>query len=151
VMLVSCGAEEVIQGGIYSFAEKHVPSLDRDKTWVLTLECLGSPRLAMLEGEGTIMMEDYYDLRFRDLVAQIAHREGIPMRRGMRARSSTDAVVPSRAGYPTATLVSLDRYKAISNYHLHSDVPENLTYTTIQQALELTEAVARELATNRWL
>jgi hypothetical protein len=151
VMLVSCGAEEVIQGGIYSFAERHFPELDRDKTWVLTLECLGSPRLAMLEGEGTIMMEDYYDLRFRDLIARVADRDGIPMRRGMRARSSTDAVVPSRAGYPTATLVSLDRNKAISNYHLHSDVPENLTYTTMQQAMELTEAVARELATNRWL
>ena len=34
------------------------------------------------------------------------------LRRGMRARNSTDAVIPSRAGYPTATLASMNRYKA---------------------------------------
>jgi Peptidase family M28 len=151
VLLVSCGAEEVIQGGIYGFAERHFPTLDRDRSWVLTLECVGSPRLALLEGEGAIVMEDYCDVRFRDLIARIAHRDGIPLRRGMRSRNSTDAVIPSRAGYSTATLVSLDRNKAISNYHLPSDTPENLDYTTIQQALELTEAVAHELAANRWL
>ncbi|MGX6448759.1 hypothetical protein ACVU7I_11935, partial [Patulibacter sp. S7RM1-6] len=37
--------------------------------------------------------------------------------------SSTDAVVPSRAGYPTACLVSFDRSKAMTDYHLPTDVP----------------------------
>ena len=46
---------------------------------------------------------------------------------------------------------SMDRYKALSNYHQMSDTPENLDYTTVLQALTLTEAVARELARNPWL
>jgi hypothetical protein len=151
VVLASCGAEEVIQGGIYGFARRHFPALDRERTWFLNLETLGSPRLIMLEGEGPVVMEDYHDRAFRDLIARVADRAGAHLRRGMRARNSTDAVIPSRAGYPTATLASMNRYKALSNYHLMSDTPENVEYRTVRQALMLTEAVARELAANPWI
>jgi Peptidase family M28 len=151
VVLASCGAEEVVQGGIYGFAERHFPSLDRDRTWFLNLETVGSPRLILLEGEGPIVMEEYTDRTFRDMIAGVAERGGIPMRRGMRARNSTDSVIPSRAGYPTATLASVDRYKVLSNYHQMSDTPENVDYTTVLAALEVTEALARELASNPWL
>jgi Zn-dependent M28 family amino/carboxypeptidase len=151
LLLVSCGAEEVIQGGIYGFAARHFPGLDRDRTWFLNLDTVGSPRLIMLEGEGPVVMEDYHDRSFRDLVAGAAERAGAPLLRGMRARNSTDAVLPSRAGYPTATLASMDRNKALSNYHLMSDTPENVCYRTVRQALTVTDAVARELAANPWI
>ena len=146
VMLVSCGAEEVLQGGIHGFARDHFPRLDRERTWFLNLESVGSPRLALLEGEGPVVMEDYHDRSFRDLVERCATAIGAPLRRGLRARSSTDAVIPSRAGYPTATLVSINRYKALSNYHRMTDTPANLEYATLGQALIVAEAVARELA-----
>lgn len=151
VLLVSCGAEEVLQGGIHGFAARSFPQLDRDRTWFLNLDSLGSPKLVLVEGEGPVVMEDYHDLMFRDLVARVADRAGAPVRRGMRSRASTDAVVPSRAGYPTATLTSIDRHKSISNYHQMSDVPENLDFVTVEQALVVTEAVARELASNPWI
>ena len=64
----------------------------------------------------------------------------------MRARTSTDAVIPSRMGVPTATIVSIDRYKALSNYHRMTDTPENIVYPTVAAAADLAEAVARELA-----
>jgi hypothetical protein len=151
VLLVSCGAEEVIQGGIYGFAARHFSALDPGRTWFLNLESVGSPALVLLEGEGPVVMEDYHDRSFRDLVARAADRAGAPLRRGMRARNSTDAVIPSRASYPTATLASMDRYKALSHYHQMSDTPENLDYTTVRQALVVTEATARELASNPWI
>jgi len=151
VALVSCGAEEVIQGGIYGFARRHFPSLDRERTWFLNLETLGSPRLILLEGEGPVVMEDYFDTGYRDLIARAAQSAGASIRRGMRARNSTDAVIPSRAGYPTATLASMNRNKALANYHQMSDTPENVDYTTVLQALTVTEAVARELAVNPWI
>jgi Peptidase family M28 len=151
VILASCGAEEVVQGGIYGFARRHFPQLDRDATWFLNLETVGSPKLVLLEGEGPIVMEDYHDRSFRDLVERAAVQAGAPVQRGLRSRNSTDAVLPSRAGYPTATLASVDRYKALSNYHLMSDTPENLDYRTVEQALVVTEAVARELAANPWI
>jgi Zn-dependent M28 family amino/carboxypeptidase len=151
VLLVSCGAEEVLQGGIHGFAARHFPALDRDRTWVLNLDTVGSPKLILLEGEGPVVMEDYHDRGFRDLVARAAERAGTPLRRGMRSRTSTDAVIPSRAGYPTTTITSMDRYKALSNYHQMSDTPENVDYVTVSQALTLTLAVARELADNPWI
>lgn len=146
VLLVSCGAEEVIQGGIYGWMARHAPELPRDRTWVLNLDTVGSPRLALLEGEGPFRMEEYHDPPFRDFIVDTAARAGIALRRGLRARSSTDAVIPSRAGFPTATLVSVDYAKALSNYHLMTDTPENLDYGTVASAAGLVEAVARALS-----
>jgi hypothetical protein len=151
MMLVSCGAEEVLQGGIHGFGARHFPSLDRDRTWFFNVDTVGSPRLIMLEGEGPVVMEDYVDRTYRDLVARAADRAGAPVRRGMRSRNSTDGVIPSRAGYPTATLTSTDRYKALSNYHKMTDTPDNVLYKTVAKALVVTEAVARELAADPWL
>jgi Zn-dependent M28 family amino/carboxypeptidase len=150
VLLVSCGAEEVLQGGIHGFAHRHFPALDRNRTWFLNLDTVGSPRLILLEGEGPVVMEDYHDRSFRDLVARAGERAGVHVRRGMRSRNSTDAVIPSRAGYPTATIASIDRYKALSNYHKMSDTPENVDYRTVAQAVVLSESVAHELTRDHW-
>ena len=146
VQLVSCGAEEELQGGIYGYRDEHLAAMDRERTWVLNIETVGGPSLALLEGEGIVVMEDYYDRPFRDLIARVADRDGTPLRRGMRSRASTDSVLPSRMGIPTATVVSIDRHKALSNYHLMSDTPENVRYPTVACAVDLAESVARELA-----
>ena len=47
----------------------------------------------------------------------------------------------------TATLTSINRHKALSNYHRMSDTPENLDYSTVAEAQQVAEAVARTLAT----
>ena len=146
VQLVSVGAEETLQGGIYGYCERHLARMDRERTFFLNVETVGGPSLALLEGEGCVVMEDYFDRPWRDLIVRVADREGIPLRRGMRSRNSTDSVIPSRMGVPTATVVSIDRYKALSNYHRMSDVPENVIYPTVACAADLAELVARELA-----
>jgi hypothetical protein len=147
VILCSCGAEEVLQGGIYAFVDTHLRPLDPASTWVLNLDTVGSPRLVLLEGEGVLGIEDYTDPSFRDLIAATAAEAGVPLTRGQRSRSSTDSVIPSRAGYPTATVTSFEPdTKLLSNYHLPSDTPENLHFGTVRAALDLTEALARRLA-----
>jgi hypothetical protein len=147
VMLVSCGAEEVLQGGVYGFVERHLKPLDPTRTWVLNLDSVGSPELLMVEGEGPFWMHEYCDPSFRDRVASVTeHATGAPLRRGTQARASTDSIIPSRAGYPTATLVSWEPdTKLISNYHLPTDVPENLCWETIERTVVVAEALAREL------
>ena len=147
VVLASCGAEEVLQGGVYGFVERHLKPLDPSRTWVLNVDTVGSPRLIMLEGEGPVVMEDYSGPEFRDLVARVAEDAGVELRRHMRARTSTDAVLTSHAGYPTATLASMTAWKGLSNYHKPTDTPENVDYGTVERAATLAEAVVRELAT----
>jgi hypothetical protein len=148
VVLASCGAEEVLQGGIYGFVEEHLKPLDPKSTWVLNLDTIGCPELLMVEGEGPFRMHEYTDPSFRDLVAAVTERAtGAPLRRGARARASTDGIVPSRAGYPTATVVSWEPdTKLQSNYHLPTDVPENVRYETVATAVSIADALARELA-----
>ena len=91
-------------------------------------------------------MEDYYYRPFRDLVARAAERADAPVRRGMRARNSTDAVIMSRARYPTACFSSIDRHKELSNYHQMSDTAEKIIYPTVSHAVTVAESVVRELA-----
>ena len=146
VILASVGAEEVLQGGIYGFCRRHLKPLDRERTWVIVPDTVGSPGLAMIEGEGPMVMEDYYDRTFRDLIVQLAERADIPLRRGMRSRFSTDAVIPSRMGIPTVCFASLDRNKALSNYHLPSDTAENVRYPTVALMTDLADLVIRRLA-----
>jgi Zn-dependent M28 family amino/carboxypeptidase len=146
LLLVSCGAEESLQEGIRGFVPRHRGQLAADRTWFLNLETVGSPRLIMLEGEGPIWMEDYHDPAFRGLVSQAAADAGVELERGFRARASTDSVVPSRAGYPTATLTSVTPWGALANYHLPSDTPENVDYSTVRDAVRVANAVQRALA-----
>jgi hypothetical protein len=145
LLLVSCGAEEALQEGARGFMRRHRDGLATDRTWFLNLETVGSPRLIMVEGEGPIWMEDYAAPEFRDLVERCAAEEGIALDRGFRARASSDSVIPSRAGYPTVMLTSVTPWGALANYHLPSDVPENVDYATVERAVQLAYSVAEAL------
>jgi Zn-dependent M28 family amino/carboxypeptidase len=145
VLLVSCGAEETLQDGIRAFVASHGDELDPARTAFVNLDTVGSPHLVLLEGEGPVRMEDYTAPWLRELVALHAERLGTRVLRGFRARASTDSVIPSRAGYPTATLVSVTDWFSPANYHLPSDVPANLDYATVAETTRLVYEVAGAL------
>ncbi|HYM55601.1 MAG TPA: M28 family peptidase [Solirubrobacteraceae bacterium] len=149
VLLVSCGAEETLQDGVRAFVARHRRELAPGRTWFVNLDTVGSPHLAMLEAEGPIWMERYAGSWLRDLIAARAETLEIPLERGFRARASTDSVIPSRAGYPTATLVSITDWRSPANYHLPSDIPANLDYDTVADATRLVYELARTLAEGR--
>jgi hypothetical protein len=146
VLLVSCGAEETLQDGVRAFLTRHRDELDVESTWFVNLDTVGSPHLVMLEGEGPVWMEEYAGAWLRDLIAARAQTLGVELERGCRARASTDSVIPSRAGYAIATLVSMTDWRTLANYHLLSDIPSNLDYKTVADATRLVHDLARELA-----
>jgi len=145
VLLVSCGAEETLQDGIRAFIARHGPGLDPRRTTFVNLDTIGSPHPVMLEAEGPVRMESYAGPWLRDRLAACAERMEIPLQRGFRARASTDSVIPSRAGYPIATIISITDWRAPANYHLPSDIPENLDYDTIADVTRLVHELARTL------
>lgn len=147
ILLVSCGAEESFQEGIRGFVGRHAPELPPNKVSFLNLDTVGSSDLILLEGEGPVWMEDYTDPAFRDLVARCARDSNVELERGIRARASTDGVIPSRAGYSTATIISFMPWRMPGNYHQMSDVPENLDYDSVADAVRLAYAVAGAMAT----
>jgi hypothetical protein len=146
VLLVSCGAEETLQDGVRAFVARHRHELAPERTCFVNLDTIGSSKLVMLEGEGPVWMEEYSGPWLRDLLEQRAGELDIPLQRGFRARASTDSVIPSRVGYAIATLVSLNRWHSLGNYHLPSDVPANLDYGTVAEAARLVHGLARKLA-----
>jgi hypothetical protein len=145
VLLVSCGAEETLQDGVRAFLARHREELEPGSTAFVNLDTVGSPHLVMLEAEGPVWMETYAGPWMRDLLAAHAERLGIGLHRGFRARASTDSVIPSRAGYPIATLVSMTDWRVPANYHLASDIPANLDYDSVADATRLVHEVARGL------
>jgi hypothetical protein len=146
VLAVSCGAEETLQDGVRAFLKRHRAELDPQHTWFVNLDTVGSKHLIQLEGEGPIWMEDYTGPWLRDLLAERAQALGIDLERGFRARSSSDSVIPSRAGYPIVTLLSLADWRAPANYHLPTDIPQNIVYETVEEAVRLVHALAVALA-----
>ena len=145
VVLVSAGAEESLQEGIRAYLERHRSDLEPGETWFLNVDTVGSPHLVMLEGEGPVWMEDYTSPSFRKLVAECAQDLGIELERDVRARASTDGIIPSRAGYPTVTLVSVMPWRLPGNYHLMTDVPGNVEYASVVDSIRLAYAVGARL------
>ena len=91
-------------------------------------------------------MEDYFDRGWRDLIARVADREGIPMRRGMRALAAPTPSSPAACGSRPPAWSRWTPTRRLSNYHWPTDTPENLSYPTVACAADLALAVARELA-----
>ncbi len=146
VLLVSTGSEESFMEGMRGFVRRHRAELDPGHTTVLALECLGSDRLALLEGEGMVRVRDYDD-DAKALVAAGAQDAGIALWRGLRlGAGGTDALPAMRAGIPAACLGACTPFKVPSNYHWPTDTPGNVHWDTVQQAIEVTWATVRRAA-----
>jgi acetylornithine deacetylase/succinyl-diaminopimelate desuccinylase-like protein len=142
VLLVSTGSEESFSEGMRGFARRHFPALPRERTEIVCVECVGSPDLHILEGEGMLRMRDY-PRPARDALAAAAERAAVEVRRGWRTVAATDALVALRAGYHVATLAALDATMLPANYHWPTDVEGNLAWETIEDALDVCEHYVR--------
>jgi len=146
VLLVSTGSEESFSEGMRAFARRHFPVLPRERTEIICLECLGGPTLLVVEGEGMLRMRDY-PRPARDALARAAADARIPITRGLKTVAATDALVALRAGYPVATLASIDETYLPLNYHGPTDRPEALYWDTIADAIAVCEQFMRSRAT----
>jgi len=145
VLLVSTGSEEGFMEGMQAFARRHFASLPRDRTHVVCVDTVGSPQLALIEGEGMLRMREY-PADFKALVEDCAGEQGVALRRGLRFRNATDGLIALRAGYPTVTIGSVTELKVPSNYHWPTDTADNVDHETVGDAVTLCTAIARRLA-----
>ncbi len=148
VMLVST-SEEGLCEGMRAFARRHFGELPLTETFFLSIDTVGSPHLLVLRGEGTLGVTDY-PARSLALVDRLADDLGIWLYPNLRLRNATDGVYPLAAGYQCASLCSCTRLKQPANYHWPTDVPENVDYGTLADAIRLIEALVHHLD-KRWL
>jgi acetylornithine deacetylase/succinyl-diaminopimelate desuccinylase-like protein len=142
VILLSTGSEESFMEGMQAFARRHFPVLPRETTEFVCVECVGSPELCVVEGEGMLRMRDYPE-RSRQLLAAAGEAAAVPLRRGLRTVAATDALIALRAGYPTCTLGGVDETKFPSNYHWPTDTPDNLSWESLDGAAAVCDAYLR--------
>jgi acetylornithine deacetylase/succinyl-diaminopimelate desuccinylase-like protein len=142
VILLSTGSEESFMEGMQAFGRRHFPELPRATTEFVCLECVGSPQLCVVEGEGMLRMR-YYSKRSRAALARAGAAAGVELHRGLRTVAATDGLIAHRAGYPTCTLGGVDETKFPANYHWPSDTPDNLDWESVEQAVAVCEAYLR--------
>ena len=148
VMLVST-SEEATCEGMHHFAARHFASLPPRDTFFINLDTLGSPHLIVLRGEGMFGVREY-PANALALADDLAEELGIWAFPNLRLRNATDGVYPLNAGYPCLSIASCTELKQPANYHWPTDVPENVDYGTLADAIRLTDAIVRRLD-ERWL
>jgi hypothetical protein len=149
VILLSTGSEESFSEGMQGFVRRHRARLLDGDAHVLALECVGSPVLCIVEGEGMMGMRDY-PASERDALARAAEDAGVAVTRGLRTVAASDAVVTMRRGIPSAMLGGVDGTTWFpANYHWPTDVADNLDWDRIDDTAALTEAWVRRMAAGR--
>jgi len=148
VLLVST-SEEGLCEGMRAFANRHFGELAVSDTFFLVVDTVGSPHLLVLRGEGMLGVTEY-PARSLQLLDGLADELGIWLFPDLRLRNATDGIYPLAAGYQCASLCSCTRIKQPANYHWPTDVPENVDYDTLADAIRLIEALVRRLD-ERWL
>jgi hypothetical protein len=144
VILLFPGCEESFQEGMSAWLDRHQHELPKRTTAFVNHETVGSPMLVLLEGEGMLGITDY-SAELKRRIRAIGDELGIFLYKDLRTRNASDSLIPLRRGYTCAVLASCDEYKAPSNYHWPTDVPENLRYDTIADCARITLELTRRL------
>jgi acetylornithine deacetylase/succinyl-diaminopimelate desuccinylase-like protein len=142
VILLSTGSEESFMEGMQAFARRHFHELPRSTTEFVCLECVGSPELVVVEGEGMLRMR-YYDEGSREALASAGAAAGVELRRGLRTVAATDGLIALRGGYRTCTLGGVDETKFPLDYHWPTDTPDNLVWESVEGAVAVCEEYLR--------
>jgi acetylornithine deacetylase/succinyl-diaminopimelate desuccinylase-like protein len=142
VILLSTGSEESFMEGMQGFIARHAAALTTAWTEFVCLECVGSPQLCVVEGEGMLRMRLYPESS-REALAAAGERAGVRLHRGLRTVAATDGLIALRAGYRTCTLGGIDETKFPAHYHWPSDVPDNLSWDSVEGAVKVCEAYVR--------
>jgi hypothetical protein len=142
VILVSTGSEEGFMEGMQAFGRRHFRELDHATTEFVCLECVGSPYLCVVEGEGMLRMRHYPESS-REALARAGAEAGVELLRGLRTVAATDALIPLRAGYRACTLGGIDETKFPAEYHWPSDTPDNLDWSSVEGAVAICDRYLR--------
>ncbi len=130
LVTVSTGSEESGMGGMAAWMRAEGASLDPARTLLLSLDTLGSGEPIVASGEG--LTSSY---RAEDL-------EWVPVEvPRVRLGGWTDALLARYAGLPAISMLSQGPKGGFTNYHLPSDVPDNVDYGSVERCLALARTI----------
>jgi hypothetical protein len=135
------GGEEAGSVGMGAWMRERGPALDPEHTLVVNLDAVGSgEQLVVTRREGLTGRMGGDGAR---LAVRGAQRAGLPPPREVTLVNTSDAFVARRAGLPTVSILSYDR-GWIANLHRPADTVDNVGWSTVEDAVTLTEAMLDE-------
>jgi len=138
VVIVSPGGEEAGSVGMQAWMRGPGRALERRSTLVVNLDAIGSGGyLVVSRREGLTGWFRNGDIDLSQRGAEVA---GLPAPRVVTFPNVTDAFVARRAGLRAVSILSYDD-GWIANLHLPSDVPGDVGWSTVDQAIALTEGM----------
>jgi hypothetical protein len=84
------------------------------------------------------------------LVDGLAAEMDIELFPNLRIRNGTDGLESLAAGYQTVSICSCTEHKQPAQYHWPNDISANVDFGTVDEAIRLSEAIARRLGSD-WL
>lgn len=137
VVLVFPGGEEAGSTGMRAWLRRYGTGLDPRTTLAVNLDAVGSGgHLVVARREGLTGRLDPADVQ---LAVQAADRAGIDLR-PVSIPNPTDGATAKQAGLHTISLLSLND-GWISHLHLDSDTVDNVGWSTVEDAVRLTEHI----------
>ena len=137
------GCEETGLGGAVSFIKEYRDWLNEKETCVMALDGLGSGNIHYFTGDGMLKILPY-DQGLIETAREVA-KVRFGEERPFICRVFTDGLAFSANEYRTITFGSLEKDKLITNYHWHTDTPENIDKGSLDEASGFLEAFLMKL------
>ncbi|HWT95824.1 MAG TPA: M20/M25/M40 family metallo-hydrolase [Solirubrobacteraceae bacterium] len=143
VLVALVGAEESGMGGMRAFLRDH--PLDPQRSFVLSLDTVGSGTPVVARAEGTVLPHAYRDEDLR-VVERGARAAGLEPPERWRIGAWTDPILARQAGIPAVSMLSVGPGGAYTNYHRMTDVPERVDLDCVARCAAIAESTARTFA-----
>jgi hypothetical protein len=139
--LVGTGAEEVGCRGMHAFVSAH-SDWPKDSTFFVNFECVGGGSLHWVRSEGTLAKTGFPPLLV-ELARRVAASGVFGEVSAVDLLAGTDGHVPADRGFPSLSLISLERNGVPRNYHRSDDLAEAVDLATVIRAADFGAAVGR--------
>lgn len=146
VWVVFTGAKEGLLLGMREWWRLHAAELDPRRTFFVNVDTVGKGSARYVTAEGFLLLFRH-DQRLIDLCRRIG---GSEEEAGVSAtphvlRFGTDGSIAAMRGFPSITICCTDEHGRLPNYHRPSDVPEQIDPGSIEEAVDLVEALVRRI------
>ena len=132
-------------GGMLAWLAGEGRRFDPSSTLVLGLDTLGAGEPTAVSAEAGPLRLRRYRARDLEWADRGAERAGLPRPPRFGLGAWTDPIVAVFAGLPAVSLVSL-RDGGFTNYHLPTDTPERVDWTSVERSAGLGLGIAEAFA-----
>jgi len=139
--VVGTGAEEDGCNGMHAFVAQH-RDWPTDTSRFINFECVGGGTMHYIRSEG-MLLRTVYPPTLQELARRVAAGNDFGTVTPVDLLAATDGYVPAARGYPSLSLICLERNGVPRNYHLIEDTVDGVDLDSVLRAADFAAAVAR--------